>query len=208
LFVCNVGSEACAALLLTVLEAGGTVCAEDDEACVQAAGRVVIGKMPDIIGPEALNPGERTLLPQLANLGNDADNWTQNLQVLLNEMRSGAPIRDATVDPATGALVNNTGWLAGERDVLLHAGGRTTPQPTSGTLETESAMTEKDELAEIEKWFESLGFGIVYSKDDSGITWADLTRPPGGSVGAPKYGRGTKRIEAARSAKHRYEVEE
>jgi RHS repeat-associated protein len=37
LFVCNVGSEACAALLLTVLEAGGTVCAEDDEACLQAA---------------------------------------------------------------------------------------------------------------------------------------------------------------------------
>ena len=79
LFVCNVGSAACAALILGALEAGGTVCAEDDEACLQAAERVVIGKMPDIIGPGALNPGERTLLPQLPNLGNDADNWTQNV---------------------------------------------------------------------------------------------------------------------------------
>jgi hypothetical protein len=69
-------------------------------------------------------------------------------------------------------------------------------------------MAQEDELAEIEQWFESLGYGIVYTKDHGGPTWANLTRPPGGRVGAPRYGRGNNRIEAARSAKHRYEVEQ
>lgn len=74
--------------------------------------------MADITAPGALGPGERTLLSQLPDLGSEDANWAQNERVLLQEMQSGNPIRDATIDPETGALVNNTGFLARERAVL------------------------------------------------------------------------------------------
>ena len=69
-------------------------------------------------------------------------------------------------------------------------------------------MTEKDELAAIEQWLDGLGYGVMYTKNLWGPTWAHLTRLRNGVVFAPKYGRGNTRIEAARSAKHRYEVEQ
>jgi RHS repeat-associated protein len=55
LFVCNVGSEACAALILAAVNAGGTVCAEDDEVCVQAAeggggGGSVVTEAQQVVG--------------------------------------------------------------------------------------------------------------------------------------------------------------
>ena len=68
-------------------------------------------------------------------------------------------------------------------------------------------MTVRDELADIGEWFASRGFGFRCWKDDPGITWADLTRPDSSAV-APKYGRGSTPIEAARRAKDRYEVEQ
>lgn len=36
-------------------------------------------------------------------------------------------------------------------------------------------MTEEDELAEVEKWFAGLGYGMVHVTDE-GFTWAHLTR--------------------------------
>ena len=68
-------------------------------------------------------------------------------------------------------------------------------------------MSEKDELAEIEQWLEGLGYGLVYTKDHGGPTWANLARSPGGRVGAPRYERAI-RGSRPRSAKHRHEVEE
>jgi hypothetical protein len=69
-------------------------------------------------------------------------------------------------------------------------------------------MREEDELAAIEQWFEGLGYGVMYTKNLWGQTWANLTRFRDGVLFAPKYGRGKARIEAARSAKHRYETEQ
>ena len=83
--------------------------------------RVVIGKVADL-KPENLMAGERTLLDQLPNLGSEDANWSQNERVLLQEMKSGNPIREATVDPNTGALSNSTGFLARERAVLIREG--------------------------------------------------------------------------------------
>ena len=60
-----------------------------------------------------LRPGERTLLDRLTpDLGSPQANWARNAGVLREEMGSGAPIRDATVDPVSGELINNTGFLA------------------------------------------------------------------------------------------------
>lgn len=86
------------------------------------ADRVVIGKIADITGRDALGPGERTLLNQLPDQGGEAANWAQNERVLLKEMKAGNPIRDATVDPSTGELTNNTGFLALERGLLEREG--------------------------------------------------------------------------------------
>jgi hypothetical protein len=82
--------------------------------------RVVIGKVADLEGP--LAAGERTLFDQLPNQFSEAANSAQNERVLLQEMKSGNPIRDASVDPNTGALANNTGFLAMERGILVREG--------------------------------------------------------------------------------------
>ncbi len=37
-------------------------------------------------------------------------------------MSRGVPIRDATIDPLTGQLANNTGFLRAERDILMNRG--------------------------------------------------------------------------------------
>jgi hypothetical protein len=97
---------------------GGAV---DEATSSGAIDRVVIGKVADL-GDEPLAPGERTLFDQLPPQGNEAANWAQNERVLLQEMKSGNPIRDATVEPITGELANNTGFLAMERGVLEREG--------------------------------------------------------------------------------------
>jgi RHS repeat-associated protein len=86
------------------------------------ADRVVIGKMRDIQAPGALGHGERTLIDQLPNQGNEVANWAQNERVLLREMESGRPIRDATVDPLTGEWLDDTGFLWAERSALAGRG--------------------------------------------------------------------------------------
>jgi len=78
----------------------------------------VIGKLADL---KNLGAGERTLLDRLPNLGNPKANWLQNSSVLRQEWRLGQPIRDASVD-ATGKLINNTGFLRAERNLLENQG--------------------------------------------------------------------------------------
>ena len=82
---------------------------------------VVIGKVDDL-NATTLAPGERTLLDQLPNQGSPRANYVQNDSVLRTEMSRGVPIRDASVSPTTGELVNNTGFLRAERDILLNHG--------------------------------------------------------------------------------------
>ena len=124
-FVAVAGAEALAAAPGAAAAAGGLAaeCEEDPEECTgDANATVVIGKMADITAPDAIGASERTLLSQLPDQGNEAANWAQNQEVLLNEMRSGRPIRDASVDPMTGQLLNDTGFLAQERALLAGDG--------------------------------------------------------------------------------------
>jgi hypothetical protein len=78
----------------------------------------VIGKVADL---GKLRSGEQSLLDQLPNLGSPKANWYQNSSVLRREMSLGNPIRDASVDGA-GNLINNTGFLRAERNLLLNHG--------------------------------------------------------------------------------------
>lgn len=80
----------------------------------------VIGKVDDL-GAATLRPGERTLLDQLQpNLGSPRLNYMRNDSVLRAEMGRGVPIRDVSIDPMTGALRNNTGFLRAERNILTN----------------------------------------------------------------------------------------
>lgn len=93
--------------------------------------RVVIGKMRVLESPGAIGAGERTLLPQLeGNLGSEAANWARNERVLLKEMESGNPIRDASVDARTGELIDESGFLGRERNVLRSHGWTYNPKTT------------------------------------------------------------------------------
>jgi hypothetical protein len=83
-----------------------------------AGGRVVLFK-GDPANVE-LGPGERFL--DLPNLGSPKANWAQNSGALRQEMGRGVPIRDSAVDPATGELINNTGFLRAERYLLQDRG--------------------------------------------------------------------------------------
>ena len=80
-----------------------------------AGGRVVLFK-GDPANVE-LGPGERVL--DLPNMGSPKANWGQNSGALRQEMGRGIPIRDSAVDPSTGELINNAGFLRAER-YLLH----------------------------------------------------------------------------------------
>jgi len=87
------------------------------------AGSVVIGNMDVLKSPGAIGANERTLLPQLeGDLGSPKANWARNAGVLRSEMARGAPIRDASVNPLTGALQDNTGFLRAERNLLQDRG--------------------------------------------------------------------------------------
>ena len=90
---------------------------------------VVIGKTTTLSSPGLIMAGQRTLVPQLAgDLGSNAANWARNERVLLQEMAAGNPIRDASVNPATGALIEDTGFLARERSVLRSRGWTYNPR--------------------------------------------------------------------------------
>lgn len=87
--------------------------------------------MADLQAPGALGPGERTLLDRLTpELGSPQANWARNAGVLREEMGSGAPIRDATVDPVTGEWIKNTGFLRAERYLLEDRGWIYDPKTT------------------------------------------------------------------------------
>ena len=83
-------------------------------------GTLVIGKLQDLSKPDALRAGERVL--NWANLTTEKQNWEQNSRLLREAMREGRPIRDASVNPMTGALSNNTGFLRAERNILDNRG--------------------------------------------------------------------------------------
>jgi RHS repeat-associated protein len=89
-------------------------------------GGVAIGKLADLA---KLGPNQRTLLSALPNLGNPRANWYQNAGVLRSEMAKGFPIMDASVDSA-GRLINNTGFLRAERNMLTNRGW--TYNPSNG----------------------------------------------------------------------------
>ena len=73
-------------------------------------------------------------------------------------------------------------------------------------------MNGRNEIKSIARWFAKLGYGLRFWAESADLTWADLTvrwrwyLPP--RVVAAKYGRGRTKLEAARSAQHRYLVEE
>jgi RHS repeat-associated protein len=85
------------------------------------AARVVIGKLGDLTKAGALRQGEQTLLSKLPNLGSPKANWLQNSSKLREAMRAGNPIRDVAVNES-GALINNTGFLRAERNLLESQG--------------------------------------------------------------------------------------
>ena len=68
-------------------------------------------------------------------------------------------------------------------------------------------MTGNAEFEQVAAWFAERGFGLHFETRAS-ETWADLTRLPSSSVVAPNYGRGATVLDAALSAKKRFEVEQ
>jgi RHS repeat-associated protein len=89
-------------------------------------GPIVIGKLNDL---RRLSPGEKSLLSRLPNRGSPKANWAQNSGVLRQEMGHGRPIRDASVD-RSGALINDTGFLRAERNLLRTQGWTYDPTTT------------------------------------------------------------------------------
>jgi len=85
---------------------------------------LVIGKLGDL---KNLGSTERSLLDRLPDRGSPQANWRQNAGVLRQEMALGQPIRDASVD-ASGALINNTGFLRAERNLLQAHGWTYNPR--------------------------------------------------------------------------------
>jgi RHS repeat-associated protein len=92
---------------------------------VESVARKVIGKMSDLNRLGELKPGESTL--NLPDKGSPRANWQQNASRLREAMREGQLIRDASVDPATGALRNNAGFLRAERNLLRSQGWQYNP---------------------------------------------------------------------------------
>jgi hypothetical protein len=81
---------------------------------------IVLGKLKDL---KHSGPGEMTLLDRLPNLGSARANWKQNAGVLRSAMKKGNPIRDASVDPLTGQMIDYPGsFLNMERNLLESRG--------------------------------------------------------------------------------------
>src|SRR5262249_11988856 len=72
--------------------------------CPNAPNKTVIGRMSDIT-PDKLRPGESTLLKHMEGDLGPKLNWERNSSVLRREMNKGLPIRDASVNPLTGELI-------------------------------------------------------------------------------------------------------
>lgn len=90
--------------------------------------RTVIGKLKDL---DNLRSGENTLLKHLPDQGSVRANWAQNSGVLRQEMSKGLPIRDASVNPATGQLRGYPGsFLEAERNLLQSRGWTYNPSTT------------------------------------------------------------------------------
>jgi hypothetical protein len=81
-----------------------------EHAAKDAAGRLVIGKLPDLGAEGALGPDEYRL--QWPKQGSASANWARNSGLLRGAMARGGPIRDVTVDPLTGDLQKDTGFLS------------------------------------------------------------------------------------------------
>ena len=114
---------------------GADIAATATEDTAAGSGNLVIGKVADLQAPGALGPGERTLLDRLTpDLGSPQANWARNAGVLRDEMANGAPIRDASVNPVTGALQNDTGFLRAERYLLQDRGWAYDPKTTLWSL--------------------------------------------------------------------------
>lgn len=83
----------------------------------------VIGKMKDL-NSYKLKPGEYRVADLLPDMGSVRANWKQNSSILRRIMKTGNPIRDVSV--LNGELVNNTGFLAMERNLLINHGWKFT----------------------------------------------------------------------------------
>ncbi|MDK9724927.1 MAG: filamentous hemagglutinin N-terminal domain-containing protein [Sterolibacteriaceae bacterium MAG5] len=89
-------------------------------AAKEAAGATtVIGRVKDL---QKLDPGEKSLLDRLPDLGNPKANWQQNAGVLREEMRRNLPIRDASPGDTAGQFLN------AERGLLRNRGWTFDPQ--------------------------------------------------------------------------------
>jgi RHS repeat-associated protein len=91
-------------------------------ACPVGPERLVIGKLKDLHKPGALKAGERLL--DWSWLRNTKLDWKENSSQLREAIREGRPIRDASVDPIGGELIDNTGFLRAERNLLKNHGWR------------------------------------------------------------------------------------
>ena len=84
-----------------------------------AEATTVIGRVKDL---QNLGRTEKSLLDRLPDLGNAKANWQQNAGVLRDEMRRGAPIRDASPGDTAGQFLN------AERNLLRDRGWTFDPQ--------------------------------------------------------------------------------
>jgi predicted RNase H-like HicB family nuclease len=75
--------------------------------------------------------------------------------------------------------------------------GRPLPPPTDEEVRVQPLLS----------WFSGSGFGIEFS-EEGGQVWANLTSLESGEIVAPKYGRGSTRLEAAVRAGKRYKEEQ
>jgi RHS repeat-associated protein len=87
---------------------------------VEEDGSLVIGKLDDLRKPGSLQPGEYTL--EWEKLPTTKLNAERNLRLLRQAMRKSRPIRDVSVDPVSGEINKNTGFLRVERDLLGNRG--------------------------------------------------------------------------------------
>jgi hypothetical protein len=84
-----------------------------DEVLAAENTTTVIGRVKDL---QKLEPGEKSLLDRLPDLGNPKANWKQNSGVLREEMKLGRPIRDASPGDTGGQFLN------AERNLLRDRG--------------------------------------------------------------------------------------
>ena len=70
-------------------------------------------------------------------------------------------------------------------------------------------MDEDPQIAEVQAWFHEQLPGFVLGFEREGdVCWAHIESSHNTDVLAPKYGSGKDEVEAALSAKRRYEVEQ